>query len=267
MMMLLCGLGLAGDQPGWEIFGGYSLLKAETGMSEEAYYYSDLPYDLHRALRNSGMEATHRFDLSLTRNINSWLGVKAGFSRHSGTVDFSGEEIDNYYYTDYGYDETYTWSGKADYTRTTMLFGPEFSYRSDSCFRPFAHVLFGFSQSDMDPIDVRSIELDEGTGTNEGYYYRYEYDIAGKVEGQTGFAVALGGGLDIKAGKHLSIRAIQLDYMPTYGQNEYGIEYDRAYFNTPDGDPYEDYAREISVKDASGRMNNVKMSFGVVVSF
>ena len=30
-----------------------------------------------------------------------------------------------------------------------------------------------------------------------------------------GFAVALGGGVDVNLGKHLAIRAVQVDYLPT----------------------------------------------------
>jgi len=60
----------------------------------------------------------------------------------------------------------------------TYMIGPQFSARTEH-FTPFAHALFG----------------------------------GATVEESTAFSLALGGGLDVNAGKHLAIRLVQADWL------------------------------------------------------
>jgi hypothetical protein len=60
----------------------------------------------------------------------------------------------------------------------TYMFGPQFSARTAHV-TPFAHALFG----------------------------------GATVEGTSAFSMALGGGLDVNAGRHLAIRLVQADWM------------------------------------------------------
>jgi hypothetical protein len=60
----------------------------------------------------------------------------------------------------------------------TYMFGPQFSVRTERV-TPFAHALFG----------------------------------GATVEGSSAFSMALGGGLDVNAGKHLAIRLVQADWL------------------------------------------------------
>jgi opacity protein-like surface antigen len=66
-----------------------------------------------------------------------------------------------------------------------ILFGPQIGYRTGKL-RPFAHALFGVSRLTADGISS-----------------------------QNSFAMAYGGGLDVKANRLLSIRLGQLDYLRT----------------------------------------------------
>ncbi|HSB10654.1 MAG TPA: outer membrane beta-barrel protein [Blastocatellia bacterium] len=75
-------------------------------------------------------------------------------------------------------------SAKVDLKKHTFLFGPRFSARSDGA-TGFAHVLLGGANSKIEGID---------TGT--------------------GFALAVGGGVDVNVGKKFAIRIIQVDYLP-----------------------------------------------------
>ena len=82
--------------------------------------------------------------------------------------------------------------------RYTLLFGPRFNWRNSSPLIPFAHALFGVTRYDA------NFKNDDFTcpDTNE-----------------TAFAMALGAGLDIKAGDRIDIRPIQVDYLPVFFDN------------------------------------------------
>lgn len=71
-----------------------------------------------------------------------------------------------------------------DLKKHTFLFGPRFSARSDSA-TAFGHVLLGGANSKISGID---------TGT--------------------GFALAVGGGVDVNVGKKFAVRLMQVDYLP-----------------------------------------------------
>ena len=73
-----------------------------------------------------------------------------------------------------------------------LLFGPRFSARTKHV-TPFAHILLGAAHN-----DARAREL--------GLDFHFT---------DTSFAAALGGGLDVHVGKHVSIRAFQIDYLRT----------------------------------------------------
>jgi len=79
-----------------------------------------------------------------------------------------------------------------DQNQTLFLFGPQFSLRKNERIQPFAHALFG----------VARIKLD-----TDG--------VSGDIT-DTGFAFALGGGVDVKAlSSKLAVRLIQADYVRT----------------------------------------------------
>jgi opacity protein-like surface antigen len=94
----------------------------------------------------------------------------------------------------------------ADKPLQTFTAGPRVTLRLIPRLTPFAHVLFG------------------GAGSGCASFS----DTAGCQFG-TASAMALGGGLDVKINKHLSIRAIQIDKIRTYfgeGINTYtGISF------------------------------------------
>jgi opacity protein-like surface antigen len=282
LMLMLTGIGLAEDFPKWEVFGGFSLLNAKLNIGSELLSSQLMskagPSVGLAAAQIENTQLTKGFDFSLTRNINPWLGIKADFTGHIGTMDINDrmsyredsentESPDENYYT---YAQSNVYTGKVDYKRYSFLFGPEFSYRGNSRVRPFVHMLFGFTKLTTDKFNVdftsiydssdwySPVDIETTTGT-----------ISGKLESNTAFGMSLGGGLDIKAGKHASIRLIELDYVPTYNnlkgtiamagttvqEDEVGVS------------PYETFSDTFSGKLSSPRMNNLKISFGVVFSF
>jgi hypothetical protein len=107
----------------------------------------------------------------------------------------------------------------ADNTTTFYLFGPRVSYRNHSRFTPYAQILFGGATRAV------SRQLDVLTGSNipvfpvvtpPNLFPGANTEITAQVSAtQTAFAMAVGGGLDWKLGKHFSFRPVSVDYVLT----------------------------------------------------
>lgn len=79
-----------------------------------------------------------------------------------------------------------------------FLFGPRVYLPPVSRFNPFAHVLFGVHH------------------TQVGFPPFSRFSVAGRQgDDDTGFALAVGGGVDTKVHKNIAIRILQADYLPT----------------------------------------------------
>ena len=79
--------------------------------------------------------------------------------------------------------------------RYTLLLGPRFNWRNSTPLIPFAHALFGATH----------------------YHARFQRnDIICNSKDETAFAMGFGGGLDIRAGRHIDIRAGEVDYLPVF---------------------------------------------------
>ncbi len=129
-----------------------------------------------------GHEAAEGFQAAIAVTVNRTLGIVADFGGLWGdllSTVFSG-------------------GTSAGTFRTLQVFvGPRFTKRMDG-FAVFVHALPGFAQH-RDTIMSTSIFFPPRTTTSTS----------------TGFAVALGGGVDVNLGKRLAIRAVQVDYLPT----------------------------------------------------
>ncbi len=98
-------------------------------------------------------------------------------------ADFSGH---------YG-DVTLSATQRADISSHLFLVGPQFSLRKSERFTPFGHALFGVMRADLT-----------------------FFDPTGKVSlTDSAFAMALGGGLDIKVFDIMAVRLFQADYVLT----------------------------------------------------
>jgi opacity protein-like surface antigen len=116
-------------------------------------------------------------------NFHGWdTSVTANVNRWLGlTANFSGH---------YGHEQ----GGiiREQQRAISYLFGPRFTLRKNKRVTPFAYALFG------------------------GVNYNVRLTISGQTlvtATDTGFNLALGGGLDVKLNEHLSLRAFQLDYL------------------------------------------------------
>lgn len=128
-------------------------------------------------------EGFNGFNASVTGNVSRYVGLKFDYSYHQRNFDFGG-----------GFET------KA--RLHNFLGGVQFKDNSkDETKRakPFAHIMAGAARSAIDLSD-----LDDDF---EDFH-------------ETGFAAAVGGGLDVRINDRFDFRAFQLDYNPTRFEGE-----------------------------------------------
>jgi opacity protein-like surface antigen len=128
--------------------------------------------------------------IDLVSEKTGYNGFEAEFNqnvtRHIGIVtSFSGTFKNNEVFFDRNSGRTF----RANVQRYDLLAGPRYNWRTSGV-TPFVHGLFGISHTHAS-FDDRS-------------------------RSDTAFAMAFGGGLDVHAGEHIDVRAIQVDYLPTF---------------------------------------------------
>ena len=171
------------DYKRWDIFGGYSHNRVDTGVGE---------FDPNTGDFTVEREGFHGFNASVTRNFWRYIGIKGDVSGHykSRTIPFgqiaSAADIKSSLYN--------------------FLGGVQIKDNStESTFRPFAHGLAGvaYARNRVNFGNDFCIAI---------FPSPCPVDFS---DTDTGFAAALGGGLDIRASNRIDIRAVQVDYNPT----------------------------------------------------
>jgi opacity protein-like surface antigen len=200
--------------PKVQIFGGYSLLHADKGG------LTDLKVDLglHDPFSQFAVKTYFNgWNAEGQYNLGRWVGVAVDASGYSGVPITASIPV----------------SGLPRQSRYSLLVGPVISYRTKSPFTPFGHVLFGWERFHLDG----SAPAGAATSVSTSY---------------TDFAMALGGGLDLRVSHRFSIRAVQVDWYRTY--LNLSKFYNSAY-NTQQFD------------GLATREKNVRISTGLVVQF
>lgn len=115
--------------------------------------------------------------------------VSGNITRHIGVkADFAGHY------------QRYTVARQdVDASLHTFLFGPQFNFRVTDRVNPFIHAIFGVARD-----TARATQ-----GVNQA------------VVADTGFAMAIGGGVDAKLTEHVSWRIFQTDYLLTRYRNPF----------------------------------------------
>jgi opacity protein-like surface antigen len=174
------------DYKKFEFFGGYSHNRIDTGIGDDDPELGDII---------SEREGFNGFEVSATGNLTRYLGIKGDFSGHFknrrfdfGSFGFSTARID------------------VESRLFNFLGGVQIKDNStEGTFKPFAHALVGVAHArnsfDFN-ADVCAAVFPSPCPTDF-------------TDSQTGFAAAIGGGIDIRASDRISIRAIQIDYNPT----------------------------------------------------
>ena len=184
-IMLVCApAGFAqSDYSDWEFFIGYAHERANNG--------ADRLDARGRAVSASGATSPVDF-VSERKPFNGVTAeVVANVHRNVGLVTNFAATFSDADFLDRLSGRTFN----ARLSRYTLLFGPRFNWRNSSPFLPFAHALFGITR----------------------YHANFrDDDFTCPDTDQNAFAMALGGGLDIRAGNHVDIRAAQVDYLPVF---------------------------------------------------
>jgi hypothetical protein len=134
---------------------------------------------------------------SVQTSANGWnAAVAANYKLWGAVADFSGHP-----YSASPAATPLTGSGGSG---TMFLFGPQYSVRRIPRVTPFVHALFGVVQgSTVGGGATPAICPVEGSCQGSGYI----------IAPATAFAMAFGGGLDVKVSKHVRIRVFQVDYV------------------------------------------------------
>jgi hypothetical protein len=156
LILAVAGLAMAQDAPKAEVFGGYSFVRADVGVTDS--------------------QTMHGWNGSLTGNVNKYFGITADISGAYKSVGITGASL-----------------SVKDHL---FMFGPTLSYRTERA-KPFAHVLFGLSRASAG-VNVNALG-----------------QLIQQNAGDTSYAIAFGGGLDVKATKAIDIRLGQFDFVRT----------------------------------------------------
>ncbi len=116
------------------------------------------------------------------------LSSSINFNGGGGAVTFNFSKY-------VGVKAEFTGAGKEGSSIFTYMFGPQVAMRNQSRVTPFVHMLFGGAHSDI--------------------YSNLPQPRAVTGFGKDAFAMAAGGGLDVKATRSVSIRLGQFDYLMT----------------------------------------------------
>lgn len=152
-----------------------------------------------------GKQTLHGFNVSATGYLKGGFGLTGDFSGHFKTNSLPDQ------------------LGGILETKIrvfNILGGPQYKFRNDSRVTPFVHTLAGVAHTSA-RLDFPSLN----TGDNSS---------------STDFALAIGGGLDIRVNDRIGVRIFQVDYNPIFlsAGNELGF--------------------------GNARADNVRFSFGVV---
>jgi len=173
------------DYPKLEFFAGYSALGENKIISFGSLF------------AGGGYASTAGFETSLIRNFTRHIGVKADFSAHFSTK--RPTTICN---------PTCTTAPQDSRLKTRVydfLAGPEFKARNSTRLTPFVYALGGLAHT-------------SAQFTTPGPTFNLK-------QHNNSFAMALGGGLDLRATKRMSIRG-SIDYNPVFISDSAGGRHD-----------------------------------------
>ena len=170
--------------PKVQVFGGYSLLHLDHGGLNGGL----LDLDLHQtsdpfAVANYFLDG---WNAEAQYNTGRWLGIATDFGGRYGTPITASRDR--------------TLAGLPKETAYSFLAGPVLSYRTKSRVTPFVHGLFGWDRTSLGASTIT------GSVTSP---------VSVAATNYTDFAMALGGGVDYRLARRVSLRLGQLDWFHT----------------------------------------------------
>ena len=193
-VLILCCVPLAvaqsADRSHFEFFGGYSVLRTK---------YEAKPTDPRTQMPTivafAGKQTFNGFNGSGTVYLTEGFGVTGDFSAHFKTnsvADPLGGNISTHIRV------------------LNVLGGPQYKFRRNSRVAPFVRALAGIANT-RSRLEVPSLNVTETLSS-------------------TDFALALGGGVDVRVSERVALRVFQFDYNPIFlsSNNELGFGNTRA---------------------------------------
>jgi opacity protein-like surface antigen len=171
------------DFPKVEVFAGYSALGEANSRG--------ISFGANRSV-SGNYSAEPGFEASVIRNFSKHFGIKGDFSAH-----FNNESSRGPITSCTPACTTVTQDFQLKTRVYNILAGPEFKARNSTRFTPFVHVLGGVAHTSADFTTP---------GPTLNIFLKSSYNS---------FAMAMGGGLDIRATKRVSFRG-QMDYNPVF---------------------------------------------------
>jgi len=220
LITLMGSLAWAQDaMPRVQVFGGFSILLEDTrGLSD-----TQVNLSLHNPTSAYGIRSNFNgWNAGAQYNWNRWVSFAVDFSGYSG-VPFTATTPSGT-------------AGLPTQSRDSFLVGAVGSYRNKTKFTPYAHALFGLERAHLNastpagsvpPFTTVDTTFDD-------------------------FAAVLGGGVDYRVARRISLRLAQLDwYHTTLNTNKFfGEAFDSRQFQVP-----------------PTHQKNVRFSTGIVVNF
>jgi opacity protein-like surface antigen len=203
------------DYNRFEIYVGYSLLRAEFRL------FNLIGDDISDFVGGSfnGFDDDFRFtrdlngvDVSFTYNFSRYVGAQVDFSTHRRTRD----DVDIVFVNPVDSSIVF---GDIDRTRfrvSNLLFGVQVKDNQENGprARPFGNFLLGVSRQRLRLANPAFTADFDGDGDFESIVFGDD-DIRFR---RTSFALAVGGGIDIRVSDRFSVRALKFDYLPVFAR-------------------------------------------------
>ena len=220
LISLLSSCALAqGSTPKAQVFGGYSFTYVDNGgLSgldlDNALRELNSPFSIGSSFNGWNAEGQY--------NANRWIGIVADVSGRYG------KPLTNTRFS--------TLSGLPDANAYSLLVGPVLTFRGKSKITPFIHAMFGFDRASLSASTITGLST----------------PVSSSATTYTDTAVALGGGIDYRLFRRLSLRLVQADDLRTYHN------LNKFYESVFPGSVFYGIAQH---------QNNIRVSTGIVVRF
>lgn len=175
----------------YEFFGGYSYSRTDTGFNRDDFANDDFDPSFNGIARTNF--GAHGFHVSGVRNFNRFLGIKAEVSAHQRSGDILNVALPA------------NLAGNQKYQLINFGAGLQIkdNLKETSRLKPFGQLLFGGGYQKF--------------GFNQNL--EQQFRDAGFRLSRTQFALAVGGGVDVRISRRVDFRLFQFDYVPLVETN------------------------------------------------
>jgi hypothetical protein len=176
----------ARSYPRVEAFAGFAAVET----NDHSFQFADIGPVGHLDFDEKG----RGFEAAMIGNVSRYLGIMGGFSAHFSSNEFAVPFT--------SFSSTTTQAGTINPRLFTFLVGPEIKARNHTRLTPFVHALFGVAHS-------------TATFQTTGPVINFS-----RTDAETGFAMAFGGGGDIRITRRFSIRGMITYQQAFLGSND-----------------------------------------------